>query len=129
MLSSHSFSDLILKVAENEYEKEKGLMNIDKLVDVNGMLFLYEKPKIIKMWMLNTKIPLDIIFIDEHNKVISINYGKPFSKEIISSKKNAVAVLEIPHKCAKKIKLKKGNQVSWSKLNKNKKKILDIIIV
>ena len=87
MLSSHSFSDLILKVAENEYEKEKGLMNIDKLVDVNGMLFLYEKPKIIKMWMLNTKIPLDIIFIDEHNKVISINYGKPFQKKLFLQKK------------------------------------------
>ena len=55
MLSSHSFSDLILKVAENEYEKEKGLMNIDKLVDVNGMLFLYEKPKIIKCGCLTQK--------------------------------------------------------------------------
>tara|TARA_B100000530_G_C15726530_1_gene396076 strand:+ start:110 stop:583 length:474 start_codon:yes stop_codon:yes gene_type:complete len=120
LLSSYSFSNLLLKLAESEYEKKMGLMYLDKLVDVEGMFFIYKKPKIIKMWMHNTKIPLDIIFIDESKKVISINNGIPFSKRIISSKTKAVAVIEIPHKCSKKLKIKKGDKINWSTI-KNKK--------
>ena len=56
-----------------------------------GCSFLYKEPKIIKMWMHNTRIPLDIIFIDEFNKVISVNYGKPYSKKLFLQKK-AIAV-------------------------------------
>ena len=63
-----------------------------------------------------------IIFIDQFNKVISINYGKPFSKKIISSKVKAIAVIEIPYNCSKKLQIKKGDEIRWSKINKNKKK-------
>ena len=82
-------------------------MNTDRLLDINGMFFLYKTPKIINMWMHNTKIPLDIIFIDQFNKVISINYGKPFSKKIISSKVKAIAVIEILITVLKNYKLKR----------------------
>ena len=75
---------MLLDLVESKYEKQKGLMDVDKLIDSNGMLFLYKKPKVIKMWMHNTKIPLDIIFIDKFNRVISINFGKPLSKKIIN---------------------------------------------
>ena len=73
--------------------------------------------------MHNTKIPLDIIFIDQFNKVISINYGKPFSKKIISSKVKVNRNFEIPYNCSKKLQIKKGDEISWSKINKNKKNI------
>ena len=121
MLSSYDFSNLLLKLAESKYEKQKGLMNIDKLDNIDGMFFLYKEPKIIKMWMHNTRIPLDIIFIDEFNKVISVNYGKPYSKKVISAKKKPIAVIEIPYKCSKKLNLKKGVEVSWDNVSKNKK--------
>ena len=64
LLDSYSFSNLLLQLATNKGDKEKGLMNIDRLIDFNGM-FLYKKPKVINMWMHNTRIPLDIIFIDK----------------------------------------------------------------
>ena len=69
-----------------------------------GCFFYTKNQRVINMWMHNTRIPLDIIFIDKFSKVISINYGKPFSKEIISSKIKAIAVIEIPHNCAKNYK-------------------------
>ena len=122
LLDSYSFSNLLLQLATNKGEKEKGLMNIDRLIDFNGMFFLYKKPKVINMWMHNTRIPLDIIFIDKFSTVISINYGKPFSKEIISSKIKAIAVIEIPYNCAKKLQIKKGDKISWSNIGENKKK-------
>ena len=43
---------------------------------------IYKKPKIVKIWMHNTQIPLDLIFINEQNKVILIKKGKPFSKKL-----------------------------------------------
>ena len=55
--------------------------------------------------------------------MISINYGKPFSKEIISSKIKAIAVIEIPHNCAKKLQIKIGDKISWSNISENKKNI------
>ena len=82
-----TFSNLLLKLAESEYEKQKGLMNIDKLDNIEWNVFFIQKPKIIKMWMHNTRIPLDIIFIDEFNKVISINYGNHFQKKLFLRKK------------------------------------------
>ena len=122
LLDSYSFSNLLLQLASNKGEKEKGLMNIDRLTDFNGMFFLYKKPKVINMWMHNTRIPLDIIFIDKFSKVISINYGKPLSKKIISSKIKAIAVIEIPYNCAKKLQIKIGDKISWSNISENKKK-------
>ena len=120
-VNSIYFTNLVVKVADTVSEKEKGLMNVNKLQNSNGMLFLYKKPKVLKMWMHKTIIPLDIIFIDKFNKVLSVNYGEPFSKEIISSKELAIAVLEIPFGCAKILKIKAGVVINWKKIINRKK--------
>ena len=54
MLSSYDFSNLLLKLAESKYEKQKGLMNIDKLDNIDGMFFLYKEH------------PINIKFINVH---------------------------------------------------------------
>ena len=122
LVNSKEFTNLVVKVADTISEKEIGLMNVNKLQNTNGMLFLYKKPKVLKMWMHKTIIPLDIIFIDTFNKVLSVNYGKPFSQKIISSRKPAIAVLEIPSGCAKKLMIEEGMKIYWKKI-KNRKKI------
>ena len=119
-----------MELVESKYEKQKGLMDLDKLTDSNGMLFYINNLKLLKCGCIIQKIPLDIIFIDKFNRVISINYGKPLSKKIISSEEKAIAVIEIPYKCAKKLKINKGDKISWvNESIRIKKKILDIIIV
>ena len=45
MLSSYDFSNLFLKLAESKYEKQKGLMNIDKLDNIDGMFFFIQRTK------------------------------------------------------------------------------------
>ena len=110
---SQTFSDLVVKVAQTEEEKKKGLMFVNKLTQSNGLLLIYKKPKILKIWMHNTKIPLDLIFINNQKKVILIRKGKPFSKKIISSITPVVGVLEIPEGCAKKLDIKVGDKASW----------------
>ena len=122
VVSSQKFSDLLVKVAKTEEEKQKGLMFVNKLSQTNGLLLLYKKPKIVKIWMHNTEIPLDIIFINNENKVILIRKGEPFSKKIISSITPVIGVLEIPEGCAKKLDIKVGDKTSWKIVNRTKVK-------
>ena len=88
-------------------------MNIKQLKTYNGMLFIYDTPQIVNFWMYNTLIPLDIIFIDDKNIISSIKEGIPMEKNLITSDIKISAVLEIPRGCAKKLKVKKGQIVSW----------------
>ncbi len=119
---SQTFSNLLVKVAQAEEEKRKGLMFVDKLSQTNGLLLLYKKPKIVKIWMHNTQLPLDIIFINDQNKVVLIRRGEPFSKKIISSITPVIGVLEIPEGCAKKLDIEVGDKTFWRVANKSEVK-------
>lgn len=58
-------------------EKEKGLSGVEELPQNEGMLFTFDPPQTVSMWMKDTLIPLDIIFIDEDYEVINVHKGKP----------------------------------------------------
>ena len=83
-----------VKIAKTEEEKTKGLMNIEELPENEGMLFVYDEPQTVAFWMKDTKIPLDIIFIDQDYEVISIYQGKPDDTTIVEED-NVQFVLEV----------------------------------
>ena len=83
-----------VEIAKTEEERAKGLQNRKSLGDSEGMLFVFDKPQTVGFWMDKTEIPLDIIFIDEDEEVISVYKGKPFSKEIVEED-NVKYVLEV----------------------------------
>ena len=83
-----------VELAETEAEKEEGLQGIKDLPDDQGMLFVYNEPQTVGFWMKDTLIPLDIIFIDEDQEVISIYQGKPEDKTIVEED-NVKYVLEV----------------------------------
>ena len=69
-------------------DREKGLMNRHNLAEDTGMLFIFQHPQIVRMWMKDTYIPLDMIFINR-GKVVSIHTNaKPLDETIISSNEN-----------------------------------------
>ena len=113
LIHSANFSNLLVKIAVDIKSKQEGLMYLKQLKGHNGMLFIYNKPQIVKFWMYNTLIPLDIIFIDDRNIISSVKEGMPMEERLISSDINISAVLEIPRGCAKKLKIKKGKSISW----------------
>lgn len=65
-----------VKVAETEEQQSKGLQDVDSLKDNEGMLFVFDEPISCYFHMKGTKINLDIILINEDNKVFHIYNGK-----------------------------------------------------
>ena len=112
--------NLLVDVALTEKQKKNGLMFKKKLVDTNGMLFIYKKPKKVKFWMKNTHISLAIIFIDNNKKVKKIIKGKTLSDEVITSDHPIIAVLEIPYSCLKTLNLRINDNVFWDELSSKK---------
>jgi uncharacterized membrane protein (UPF0127 family) len=89
-----------------------GLMFRTSLADNAGMLFFYDRPQEITMWMRNTYIPLDMVFIRGDGIVHRIEaWTQPFSEEIISSGADVVACLELAGGAAERLGLKPGDRV------------------
>lgn len=83
-----------VREAHTEEEKEKGLQGIKELPEDEGMLFYFNPPQEVAMWMKDTLIPLDIIFIDEDMEVISVAKGEPNNEELIIEE-DVAYVLEV----------------------------------
>lgn len=83
-----------VKVAKTEEERQKGLQGVKELPKDEGMLFIFDEPDTVGMWMKDTLIPLDIIFINEDMEVISVYKGKPETEDI-AEEDNVKYVLEL----------------------------------
>jgi uncharacterized membrane protein (UPF0127 family) len=83
-------------VADTGARHEQGLMFVKSLPEKTGMLFVFSSPRRIQMWMKNTLIPLDMVFIDADGRIdnIAVN-ATPMSEKIIDSKHAVLAVLEL----------------------------------
>lgn len=108
-ISNNLFETLF---AVSSDEQARGLMYIDPPAPV--MTFVYDKPKINKFWMANTKAPLDIIFCHD-GKVSEICYGEPHSTSVIGSNLFSDLVIELPHGLAQSSQIKIGHSVGLVK--------------
>ncbi|MCE2687365.1 MAG: DUF192 domain-containing protein [Rickettsiales bacterium] len=103
-------------VANNDSLRAYGLMNLRKLPQTYGMLFLFDDNQHIAMWMRNTLIPLDMIFIDNNNQIIDYyQNAKPKSDKIIEAPAGTNKVLEINAGLIKKLGIKKGFHIAIEK--------------
>jgi len=101
-----------VEVALSAEDKALGLMFRTALADDSGMLFVYETDSVITMWMKNTYIPLDMVFIRADGVVAQIAVmTEPFSEEIVSSQGPARYVLELAGGAAARLGLKVGDKV------------------
>lgn len=101
------------ELAMTEEEKAIGLMNRQNLDANSGMLFVYQNEADRGFWMKDTFIPLDIVFIDEDRKVVSISANtKPNqTDEIYYSDKKSMYVLELNAGKAEELDIKPGNAI------------------
>ena len=83
-----------------------------RLADKAGMLFFYETPQEITMWMRNTYIPLDMVFIRADGIVHRIEARtEPLSENIVASRGDVTACLELAGGAAERLGLKPGDRV------------------
>ena len=84
-------------IARSEKQKERGLQNVSKLDKDEGMLFVLDEDDPIESWfhMKNVEFPLDLIFMDEDFKVLSVKHGKPNDPTPIEGKGSYVLELNI----------------------------------
>jgi hypothetical protein len=100
------------EVARTMAERAKGLMYRRELPQDRAMLFDFGAEREVMMWMKNTYIPLDMVFLSRKGKVVSIAYdARPMSEAIISSHAPAYAVIEIAAGVARKIGVEVGDAV------------------
>jgi uncharacterized membrane protein (UPF0127 family) len=105
---------LDIEIADTERKREQGLMFRQHLAANEGMLFLFDTEEEIKMWMENTYIPLDMVFIGSDWRIVNIaRDAEPLSTRIISSVQPASRVLEIAGGQAEKLGLKTGDGVTF----------------
>ncbi len=106
----HVFS---VEMATTDKERETGLMYRKELPDGKGMLFDFSPEQQISMWMKNTYIPLDMIFIRADGRILRIAENtEPHSTKIISSGGPAKGVLEVIAGTAQKYGIAPGDRVA-----------------
>jgi len=93
---SGDLHEFTVELAVNDQQRARGLMYRREMAGDHGMLFLYDRVGLHSMWMANTYIPLDMLFIKPDGEVVHIaERTVPQSRRPISSDKRVKAVLEL----------------------------------
>jgi uncharacterized protein len=108
------YKKIDVEIAENEAERNKGLMFRPYLPDSVGMLFIFERPDTNSFWMKNTSIPLDIIYVGPDKKIISIAENtRPYSEKSIPSGGIVQYVVEVNAGFTKSNNIQSGDAISF----------------
>lgn len=85
-----------VELAISPAEREHGLMERKSLADDRGMLFDFGMTRRANMWMKNTYVPLDMLFIDQKGVILAVKENAlPLSEDIIDSQARVRFVLEV----------------------------------
>jgi uncharacterized membrane protein (UPF0127 family) len=102
-------------VADTPARAEQGLMFVSDLPESSGMVFPLAPPRIERMWMKNTYIELDMLFVDAAGRIRKITpRAQPLNLDTLSSDAPVSAVVELRGGEAAKLALKVGDLVSWA---------------
>jgi uncharacterized membrane protein (UPF0127 family) len=99
-------------VADDDQERAQGLMFVESMPTLEGMLFVYEGPRRATFWMRNTLIPLDMLFVGPDGTVQRIHQNAiPGDETTIDGGENVLAVLEINGGLSKRLGITAGAQI------------------
>jgi uncharacterized membrane protein (UPF0127 family) len=101
-----------VEFADTDARRAQGLMYRERMAPDAGMLFDFQQDQLVAMWMRNTRIPLDMLFIDRAGRVVNIRErAVPFSEESIYSAGPVRAVLELNGGTVARLGIRPGDRV------------------
>ena len=104
----------LVELAETPAQMEQGLMFRRQLAPDAGMLFDYRQPTVATMWMKNTLIPLDMLFVDADGRIVNIHQrAVPESTAIIAAAAPVRAVIELNGGTAARLGIRPGDRVEF----------------
>ena len=110
-----------IELAISPQERSRGLMHRQSISQNEGMLFVYPKNQVIKMWMKNTLIPLDMIFIKDNGEIEKIfKMTTPKDLTALGPEIKLKAVLEVNGGLTTYLDIKKGDYILHESLKENK---------
>jgi hypothetical protein len=105
----HAFT---VEIAETEAQRAQGLMFRSRLAPDGGMLFIYPADRRLSMWMKNTLIPLDMLFVASNGTIVDIHErAVPHSLRSIASRMPARAVVELAGGTVARLGIRVGDRV------------------
>jgi len=111
----HRFS---VEPAKTPAQMEQGLMFRQELAPDAGMLFDFKQPTMATMWMHNTLIPLDMLFVDARGRIVNIHErAVPQSDAVIAAAAPVRAVIELNGGTAERLGIKPGDRVLFPIFN------------
>ena len=120
---SNPIINIDIEIADNDYERQLGLMNRQSMEEMQGMLFIFPAERYQSFWMVNTLFSLDMIFINSNKEIVTIHKDTtPLSEQSYPSSAPALYVLEVNAGFCERHNVKLGDKVFWigSKLSLNK---------
>jgi uncharacterized membrane protein (UPF0127 family) len=99
------------ELVANDKDRQQGLMFREKMGQNEGMVFVFDAPATVCMWMKNTLLPLSVAFIDETGKIVNIEDMKPQSTESHCAKKPIRYALEMNQGWFKQKNIKPGTPI------------------
>ena len=112
--SEEVVAELDIEIADDEESIVRGLMYRQQMDFDQGMLFIMPAVKPQSFWMLNTYLPLDIIFVGADRRITTIRENTiPKSTDPVTSEGSAAFVLEVNAGFAADRRLRVGDRLAW----------------
>ena len=111
-------SKIDLEIADNDYERQLGLMNRKEMKENEGMLFIFPMQQLQSFWMRNTLISLDIMFVNDQKKIVTIHKEtKILSDTSYPSTQPSVYVVEVLAGFTDRHNIQVGDKINWMGTN------------
>ncbi len=110
-----------VEIADDRRERAQGLMHVEEMARLAGMLFIYDRPQMVSFWMENTLIPLDLIFLDQTGLVLNVHSNAiPMDRTPIpGGSREVVYVLEVNGGVAEDFGIIEGSQMRHSSIEQD----------
>tara|TARA_B100001179_G_scaffold3295_1_gene2313 strand:+ start:97 stop:591 length:495 start_codon:yes stop_codon:yes gene_type:complete len=105
-------------IADTPAKRAQGLMHVTDLPENAGMLLVFSQPRQISIWMKNTLISLDILFLNPSGRIVKIHKNaEPLSLASVPSHARVKWVLELNAGVAGKLNLRLGDRLARGKID------------